>query len=288
MTRWGREEVVETTLGPIRCRVAGKGPGGLLFVHGFLVDGRLWDGVAPRFADRFRVVCPDLPLGAHRTPVPDRSRLSPETVADVLVEISDALGLDPLVVVGNDSGGAITQVAMARHRARLAGAVLVSCDAYENFPPRAIKPMLALAHWPPAMRLFSLLFGSPVMGRTGLPLWLVARKRMPDALVRSWGEGLWTSDAVRRDTAALVLSAGPEATLSAAATFGDFRQPVLVVWARQDRFFPSADAERLATELPNATLRWVDDSHTFVSMDQPEALAAAMDEWLGKHFGSAT
>lgn len=284
MERWGHEETVRTQLGPIRCRVAGDGPL-LLFVHGALVDGRLWDGVAPLLSDRFRVACPDLPLGAHREPVPDRARLAPGPIADALLDLAASLGSREPILVGNDTGGAIVQVAMSRRPERIGGAVLVSCDAFENFPPAVFRPVVWLApRLPVLLRLFPLLFGTPAMTRKPLPLWLLARRGLPADLVRSWAEPLRSDPAIREDMRVLLRGVAPSVTLEAARTFPSFAKPVLVAWARQDKFFPPADAERLCRLLPDATLRWIDDSHTFVPRDRPEALAAAMGEWLRERF----
>ena len=57
----------------------------LVFVHGLLVDGRLWDGVVPQLSDRFRCLVPDLPLGSHRTPMNAEADLSPPGTAEVIV-----------------------------------------------------------------------------------------------------------------------------------------------------------------------------------------------------------
>ena len=53
---------IQLPAGTIRYREAGTGPA-IVFVHGYLVDGRLWDGVAEALAGRFHVVVPDLPFG---------------------------------------------------------------------------------------------------------------------------------------------------------------------------------------------------------------------------------
>jgi pimeloyl-ACP methyl ester carboxylesterase len=55
----------------------------LLFVHGLLVDGSLWDGVVERLDDRRRCIVPDLPLGAHPTPMRPDADLSPRGIADL-------------------------------------------------------------------------------------------------------------------------------------------------------------------------------------------------------------
>ena len=61
-------------------------------------------------------------------------------------------------------------------------------------------------------------------------------------------------------------------TLQAARSFPGFTKPVLLAWASEDRFFPLPLAHRLAADLPNATLKTVDDCYTFVSEEQPEQL----------------
>ena len=59
--------------GVLRTRVVGSGPV-LVFVHGALVDGRLWDSVVSRLSSRFTCVVPDLQLGSHTLPLPTGKR----------------------------------------------------------------------------------------------------------------------------------------------------------------------------------------------------------------------
>jgi pimeloyl-ACP methyl ester carboxylesterase len=73
MTSEHTKREIDLTPGTIRYREAGEGPA-LVFVHGYLVDGRLWDGVVDALADRFRCIAPDLPFGAHRIPMSPAAR----------------------------------------------------------------------------------------------------------------------------------------------------------------------------------------------------------------------
>jgi pimeloyl-ACP methyl ester carboxylesterase len=61
-------------------------------------------------------------------------------------------------------------------------------------------------------------------------------------------------------------------TLQAARSFPESSQPVLLAWASEERFFPLRLAHRLAEDLPNATLKTIDDCYTFVPEEQPEQL----------------
>jgi pimeloyl-ACP methyl ester carboxylesterase len=56
---------IEFAQGTVRYRDEGDGPP-IVFVHGALVDGRLWEPVVDQLAGDARCVVPDLPLGAHR------------------------------------------------------------------------------------------------------------------------------------------------------------------------------------------------------------------------------
>jgi hypothetical protein len=57
----------------------------VLFVHGILVDGRLWREVAEGLARRgFRCIVPTLPLGSHTIPVNEAAALSLPGVAEMI------------------------------------------------------------------------------------------------------------------------------------------------------------------------------------------------------------
>ena len=65
----------------------GSGPP-VVFLHGLLVDGTLWDAVVDRLPDH-RCIVPTLPLGSHTVPVADRSVLTPVGVADLVADLLD-------------------------------------------------------------------------------------------------------------------------------------------------------------------------------------------------------
>jgi pimeloyl-ACP methyl ester carboxylesterase len=73
--------------------------------------------------------------------------------------------------------------------------------------------------------------------------------------------------------ASILKGISPRYTLEAAERFGEFTKPVLIAWAPEDRFFKLRYAERLASAFPDARLELIEDSYTFVSLDQPERTA---------------
>ena len=120
----------------------------LVFIHGLLVDGTLWRKVTPLLEGEFRCVVPDLPLGSHRLPMSPDADLSPPGVARIVADFIEALELEDVTLIGNDTGGAICQLVATGHPGRLGRLVLTPCDAYENFLPPAFRPMQYAAHVP--------------------------------------------------------------------------------------------------------------------------------------------
>jgi pimeloyl-ACP methyl ester carboxylesterase len=98
-------------------------------------------------------------------------------------------------------------------------------------------------------------------------------KRADNALTRSWIEPALASKAIRREIASVLTGISNRYTLEAAQHFGEFTKPVLIAWAPEDRFFKLRYGERMAREFPNARLELIEDSYTFVPIDQPERTA---------------
>src|SRR5688500_4825325 len=133
---------VETRGGRIRAFSAGSGEP-IVFVHGALVNANLWRKVVPILASDFRCVTLDMPLGSHELAMP-QADLSPTGLADLIAEAIGALGIERPTLVGNNSGGALSQIAVSRHPDLVSRLVLTSCDAYDEFPPRFFDLLL----WP--------------------------------------------------------------------------------------------------------------------------------------------
>src|ERR1700742_880502 len=155
---------IDLTPGRIRYREAGEGPA-IVFVHGYLVDGRLWDGVVDNLSDRFRCLAPDWPIGAQQIAMNPDAHLTPPGIAATIASFLEALDLRDVTIVGNDSGGAMTQVLVTTHPERIGRLVLTNCDTHENFPPGIFKAMPPLAKLPGGMAVLSLPFRIPAAAR---------------------------------------------------------------------------------------------------------------------------
>ena len=256
----------------------GAGPP-IVLVHGVLVDGRLWRDVVPRLADRFRVIALDLPLGAHRRALGPGTDLALPAQARIVAQALEALGLDDVCLVGNDTGGGICQLVAAHHPERVGRLVLTNCDAYEQFPPTALKPLCALARRRPAaagLLLRGLRFGAL---RTAMAIPIVARR--DPALIRDWIAPMASDAALRADAVRVLAGLEPRHHRDALPGLRAFTAPVLLAWAPRDPVFPLRLAERLAADLPEARLVRLAPGRAFTPLDQPERLAAAIAAFAG-------
>lgn len=267
---------VQLPQGTIRYREAGEGKP-VVFVHGFSVDHRLWDGVVDRLSDRFRCIAPDWPLAAHRVAMNEDSDLSPPGLARLISDFLTKLELDDVTIVGNDSGGAISQVLVTTHPDRIGRLVLTNCDTHENFPPGPFKLMPPLAKLPGGMHLIAAPFRIEAVARRAFAPF--AKSKIPNDLIASWMEPPKRDSKILRDAGKVTAGMNKRYTLAAAEKLRSSQLPIRLLWAPNDRVFPLKYAERLAGEAGNAELVQIPDARTFVALDQPQRVAEEIAEF---------
>ncbi len=268
---------VDLANGRIRYREAGEGKP-VVFVHGYLVDSRLWDGVVDSLCDRCRCLAPDWPIGAQPMAMSPGADLTPYGVAATIAGFLEALDLEDVTIVGNDSGGAMSQVLVSRHPERIGRLVLTNCDTHENFPPGVFKAMPPIARLPGGMALMAAPFRISAAARTAFKPF--ARTTIPPELIRSWLEPGLNDPGVLRDLKKVTIGMNKRYTLEAAETLRGSDLPILLAWARGDRYFPFKYAERLAGEVGNARIVEIADAATFVPLDQPERVADEIAKFI--------
>jgi pimeloyl-ACP methyl ester carboxylesterase len=270
---------IQLEQGPIRYRDTGQGEA-IVFVHGLLADGRLWDGVVDRLGPGVRCIVPDWPLGSHAVPMAPAADLSPRGVAAIIAAFLDALDLEGVTLVGNDTGGAICQLVATEHPQRLGRLVLTDCDAFDNFLPPMFRYLQVAARIPGATTILTQSMRMRVARR--LPIaygWIVKHKLDPD-LTKDWVKPVLSQRGIRRDVRKLLRGISKRDTLAAAEKLARFDKPTLIAWAPEDRAMPFEHAERLAAILPDARLERVDDAWTFVSLDQPARVAELIQAFV--------
>jgi pimeloyl-ACP methyl ester carboxylesterase len=267
----------------IRCFESGPSDGPpVVFVHGVLANADLWQHVLPRAATAgLRCIAVDWPLGSHDLPAPDAD-LTPPGVADLIAELLEVLDLRDATVVGNDSGGALTQILMTRHPERIGRVVLTPSDSFERFFPPLFAALPIVARIPGLAWLLTQSLRARWAQRLPIAYGRLTKRPMTDEVVDSFLVPSRKHRAIRHDLRRFLMGVNKRHTLAAAEQLSAFERPVLLAWAREDRVFPISLAERLAERLPNASIVPVDDSLTFLPLDQPEVLADLLVEFVGR------
>jgi pimeloyl-ACP methyl ester carboxylesterase len=259
----------------------------VLFVHGILVDGRLWREVAEGLAHHgYRCIVPTLPLGSHTIPVNDASALTLPGVAEMIHDAIVALGLSDVTLVGTDTGGGLCQLVVDAHPDRIGRLVLTNCDAFDKCPPFPFDIVFGLLRGPISIKA---LFGQlrlRMLRHSPLGFGLLISHPDPH-LTSAWLQPCLEDSRICRDLAALLRQVATADLTDVATRLPRFTKPVTLVWGQRDRCFTPALGRRLAGLFSNGNLIEVPDAKTFVSLDRPDVVMNAVVEITARKPGTA-
>lgn len=205
---------------PVEYREYGSGRP-VVFVHGVGVNGLLWRNVAPRVAEAgYRCITPDWPLGAHSVPLDPSADLSLPGLADIVADFLESHGLEDVVLVANDTGGAVAQWLVGHRAERVGALVLTSCDAFERFPPRPQLYLKPAARVPGALWLVAQAVRFRWAQRTPFAYGWTTRSPMPPDVMRAFTTPVREVRGVRHDLARLLRAVDTRYTFEAAEALG--------------------------------------------------------------------
>ncbi|MEU4494003.1 alpha/beta hydrolase [Streptomyces sp. NPDC023998] len=278
---------IELSAGTIAYEDTG-GPGPVVvLLHGLVHDATVWRKVIADLGRDHRCIAPTLPYGAHRTPMRPDVPLSPDSVNELIAEFLDRLDLSEVTLVENDCGRA--QTVAGRHPARLARLVLISCEAFDNYPPGAPGKMISLVcKVPGGIGLMARILALKALRRLPIGLGALTKRPVPDEIAGGWLRPLLTDKAIRADFKRYNAGVRKTELLEAVEGLRKFDRPALVVWATEDRMMPREHGRRLAELLPRGRLLEIEDSCTLIAEDQPEALATALREFVAQGTGGGS
>jgi pimeloyl-ACP methyl ester carboxylesterase len=281
----GEPRAVAVEGGILECFERGSGPV-LVFSHGWLANANLWRKVVEELAGDFRCLSLDLPLGSHRRPMVADAELGPVGVAGMIAAAIERLDLEAVTLIGNDSGGAYSQIALTRHADRIAervgGLVLTSCETpYDEWPPPPFDGLPAAAADPAILGQLLGALEDPEIRATPPAYGLLLKHPVEKEVSDSYALPASRDPGVLRDVAKAMAAAstGPVRAAGNELIAGS-RVPTQLIWSSEDEVFPIAHAERYAAALSDAELVTIDDSFSFTPEDRPDAVAAAIRRFL--------
>jgi pimeloyl-ACP methyl ester carboxylesterase len=243
---------VETPSGRISYAAAGAGPVAL-FVHGVVLNKHLWRHQLDGLSDIRRCIAVDL-LAHGDTEITPNQNVSVTANATMLKEVLDALNIDQVDLVGNDSGGGIAQIFAALNPERVRTLTLTNCDTHDNWPPEAFKPFVdmvkagGLRDTLEAMLADKAIFRSP--GALG-PAY-EQPETVTDEDIETYLRPLVRSEQRTRDLQRFVMAFDNKHTRVIEPQLHELQAPTLIVWGTDDVYFPVRWAYWLADTIPGA------------------------------------
>ncbi len=258
----------------------GQGPA-TLFVHGVFTNGRLWRNCVRLLSDHRRCISIDLPGHGHTPPTADPSVWG---LADAVGTVIDELTLRDIHLVGNDTGGAVSQVVLTREPARFATFALTNCDTEGNFPPPAFRPAVWAAKTGLLRVMAKPLLGMPTIAKQIYRTGYQDVSAVPDDVIADYLTPiLGTADGVRFMTA-LLSSMTPDQLAPIHPLLRTCEVPTAIIWGTGDIFFRRQWADWLVDLIPGAThVTEIPGGRLFFPDERASELVAALNAHWARH-----
>lgn len=258
--------LIETRLGRLFVEASGEGTPVVLW-HSLLCDGGMWRYVAPRLAERHRVINVDAP--GHGRSAPVRRSFTLDECAQVATEVMDALELDRAHWAGLSWGGMTGMRLALTHPDRLRSLALLDtsadCEAREKLPSYKVMAFIArrLGAVPLLLDRMEPIFFAAATRRSNRGVIGSFRDHLARMQPASIGHAVDAVIFERRDIRDRI---------------GRIRLPTLVIVGAEDVATPPARSREIAERIEGACLLEIPDAGHLSALEQPDAIADALLE----------
>ena len=233
-----------------------KGPG-LLLIHGFPLDHRIWTDVIGRLPTTLDLFAPDLP-GCGGSGLPETTWTIDEYARHLLQQM-DFRGFQKFFVAGHSMGGYIL---LAMHRLapdRIAGGALVSSRALaDNEEARKTREATAQRAEKEGIEFLATTMPEKAVGN-----------QPPPGVVDTLRSIIRAANPKGVAAASRAMATRPDAT----PHLGAIACPIVVFAGRQDKIVPNAESEAMAKAIPGAKLVWCERSGHVPMLEEPDLVA---------------
>jgi pimeloyl-ACP methyl ester carboxylesterase len=243
---------IETASGRISYVEAGSGPVAL-FVHGVLLNKHLWRHQLEELADIRRCIAVDL-LAHGDTEISPSQDVTVTANARMLTAALDALQIDQVDLIGNDSGGGIAQIFAALNPERVRTLTLTNCDTHDNWPPEAFKPFMAMAASGELSYTLNAMLAEKAIYRSPEALGPAYERpeTASDADIEVYLQPFVRSEQRTHDLERFLAAFDNSHTMAVEPQLRQLNARTLIVWGTDDVYFPVRWAYWLADTIPGA------------------------------------
>lgn len=243
---------VKTDHGELAYVDAGEGSVAL-FVHGLFVSGYLWRDAIEALRGERRCIAYNLPGHGHSRVAGDQD-LSLGGNAEMLDAFCEALELESVDLVANDTGGAIAQVFAGRHPERVRTLTLTNCEARDVLPSpnplaQALAELAAKGELAP-LGIQMLADHEMARGELGLGPTFEHPERLTGEDIRGYLEHHCASLEDARLVERFLTSLHSDQLVEIEPQLRELELPTLVVWGTADQIFDTELAYWLRDTIP--------------------------------------
>ncbi|ATY32486.1 alpha/beta fold hydrolase [Sphingomonas psychrotolerans] len=264
----------------------------IFLLHGFPESHRTWRHQIPDLARDHYVIAPDQ-RGFARSSKPEGvANYTPDKPVGDLLALADHLGIEHFTLVGHDWGGAIAWMAALQNPQRIARLIIVNAPHPKVFQkslfddPAQRKASQYITRFRDTgidrglvgaglERFFASTFAQHIVGG-------IAGEDKA-AYMDEWGQhGAMTAMLNWYRASAIAVPAPGEDAQRPVwldAPFPPMTQPTLVIWGMKDFALLPVQLE-LDELVPDLTITRIEDGGHFVPWEKPEAVTAAIRDWL--------
>jgi uncharacterized protein (TIGR00252 family) len=232
----------------------GEGTDACLFLHGIPTNGLLWRKVAPAVAKKgYLCLAPDQ-IGLGKSSAPEDEDFSLEGQAELIHRMLERLNLRRIHMVGHDTGGGIAQIFASRWPERLKSLVLTNPVAFTAWPVPIVRWMQRCVRWGLGGWLMKPGWAkAAARSRWGFPSLLEKPEGYDPMLIDLYLEPLLRSESKREQFRRYLLAMDNRQTTR--LKLNKVECPVLIAWAKGDRYLSETVGRKLAGEFTNAEFK---------------------------------
>jgi pimeloyl-ACP methyl ester carboxylesterase len=269
----------------------------IILLHGFPESHRTWRHQIPALARDHFVIAPDQ-RGYARSSKPEGvDAYTPDKLVADIMALADHFGIERFTLVGHDWGGAIAWMAALNRPDRVARLIIANAPhplifqktMFDDPAQREASQYIRAFRNPEFEKHvetigLSAFFDGSFMRHTDFEK---VREEKPIYL-EQWGQpgALTAMLNWYRASAIVVPEMGEDAARPAFldAPFPPITMPTLVIWGVEDKALLPSQLEGLGPLVPDLTVTRIEAGH-FVPWEAPEAVTAAIREWLDRREG---
>jgi pimeloyl-ACP methyl ester carboxylesterase len=257
-----------------------------LFVHGVLLNSYLWRHQLAALGDLRRCIAVDL-MAHGNSEVSATQDVSVTANAHMLAQFLDALKIDRLDLVGNDSGGGICQIFAALYPTRVRTLALTDCDAHDNWPPEAFKGFVSMVAAGGLAGALEAMLADKSVYRSPQALGLAYERpaEVADDTIETYLRPHLRSPQRLRQLERFINAFDCRHTLDIEAALRSVQAPTLIAWGTDDIFFDLKWSHWLEKTIPGSRRRLeLKGGRIFF----PEERAGEFNEALRSHWVSTS